>query len=428
MLSTSLIPFKNDGGDARHSLTEGREPGRHVVHAGRHKRIIAERRKAVRGDDNRPVDGCDWCFPQAYGGKNQNSDNDNNAGLCEICNHLYRSLGWAKGQTKSGLIRFDKLKKEGEGAGGVLHFYSVKTFLQETTEDANKFVAAKGLMQVSSSSASSTTTNSAASSRDVSEDSLFALSNRDGGSSNGGKRDGDDEGLESSSPAKKQKAAAETGGESGQNNNIEGQQGGGCDEEDDAKDRVLRCLFGNNSLDRETEEYYRENIEPVMAAAREFKQSKIKAAEEKAREEMMSPIHKRLYALQNEKAAIEGKVEEFDALRRTVAQRGWGASMPDEAVESVRSSFKKEMEAIDERLSAERASLTRMEALLADGIKQMQTKIDKDLGLDAHDAIDKAHQQLRERRKREQIRFLQLCKQRESLENESASRSDSPSF
>ena len=68
--------------------------------------------------------------------------------------------------------------------------------------------------------------------------------------------------------------------------------------------------------------------------------------------------------------------------------------------------------------------MTRMEALLADGIKQMQTKIDKDLGLDVHDAIDKARlQQLRERRKQ----FMQLRRQRESLENESA-RSDSPSF
>lgn len=146
---------------------------------------------------------------------------------------------------------------------------------------------------------------------------------------------------------------------------------------------------------------------------------------EKAKKEVLRPIKQNLLALQKEKAEIEEKVEKLNDARRTLVLMGFGAAMPDDAVEAVRASLKKEMEAIDERLSAERASLTRMEALLADGIKQMQTKIDKDLGLDVHDAIDKAHlQQRRERHKQ----FLQLRRQRESLENDSASRSDSPSF
>ena len=48
-------------------------------------------------------------------------------------------------------------------------------------------------------------------------------------------------------------------------------------------------------------------------------------------------------------------MEEFEALRRKVVSKGFGAAMPDEAVEAMRASFKKEMEAIDKKLSGERA-------------------------------------------------------------------------
>ena len=71
---------------------------------------------------------------------------------------------------------------------------------------------------------------------------------------------------------------------------------------------------------------------------------------EKAKKEVLRPIKQNLLALQKEKAEIEEKVEKLNDARRTLVLMGFGAAMPDDAVEAVRASLKKEMEALTKGL------------------------------------------------------------------------------